>query len=262
MVMSQEPIPVEEPGSNTAADESSFGEYLRGIRRMNRVSLEQVAEATRIRVALLRAIEQEDFTRLPAEVFCIGFLRAYAQVVGADGGEAVRRYRAQQRLRQQTSARVPPPEARRRGVSRKLVFTLAALLALIAVGLLAYRLGEWSFAPSASVPASPGADEPAPPPAERLAAQPPSEASKAVVTPSRPKRVLAITAHENSWVKVVIDQGATSEHKLKPGDHLRLEAQNSFNLLIGNVGGVRLNLDDQPVTIPGKRGEVVNIHLP
>lgn len=80
--------------------------------------------------------------------------------------------------------------------------------------------------------------------------------------PTRPKRVLAIAAHENSWVKVVIDQGATSEHKLKPGDQLRLEAQHSFNLLIGNVGGVRLSLDDQPVTIPGKRGEVVNIHLP
>ena len=260
--MSQDPLPVEEPGSKTAADESSFGEYLRSVRRMNRISLEQVAEATRIRVALLQAIEQEDFTRLPAEVFIIGFLRAYAQSVGADGDEAVSRYRAQRRLGEQTLERMPPPEVRRRGVSRKLVFALAALVALIAAGLFAYRSGGGSPAPSASVSASPGAEEPAPPPAERLAAQPPSVASKSIAMPTRPKRVLAIAAHENSWVKVVIDQGATSEHKLKPGDQLRLEAQHSFNLLIGNVGGVRLSLDDQPVTIPGKRGEVVNIHLP
>jgi hypothetical protein len=71
-----------------------------------------------------------------------------------------------------------------------------------------------------------------------------------------------IAAHENSWVKVVIDQGPASEHKLKAGDQLRLEARTGFNLLIGNVGGVKLILDNQPVTIPGKRGEVVNIHLP
>jgi len=70
--------------------------------------------------------------------------------------------------------------------------------------------------------------------------------------PGHPKHVLTIVAHENSWVKVVIDQGASSEHKLKAGEQLRLVAQTSFNLLIGNVGGVKMSLNNQPVTVPGK----------
>jgi hypothetical protein len=80
--------------------------------------------------------------------------------------------------------------------------------------------------------------------------------------PRSSKYVLTIAAHENSWVKVVIDQGMASEHKLKAGEQLRLEALSGFNLLIGNVGGVKLSLNNQPVTVPGKRGEVVNLHLP
>jgi len=36
--------------------------------------------------------------------------------------------------------------------------------------------------------------------------------------PGHPEHVLTIVAHENSWVKVVIDQGTASEHKLKAGD--------------------------------------------
>jgi cytoskeleton protein RodZ len=76
------------------------------------------------------------------------------------------------------------------------------------------------------------------------------------------KHVLMISAHEDSWVKVVIDQGIPAEHTLKAGKEIRLEAQNSFNLLIGNAGGVKLKLDNKPLPVLGRRGEIVNLNLP
>ncbi len=241
---------------------ASFGQYLQTIRIQNQISLEQVAEETRIRLTILRALEQDDFAHLPPDVFTIGFLRAYAQAIGADGNEAVQRFHAQRWLRQQTQKGEQPPEPVRRDVSRKLILALALLAALMAVCLFAYR--QWQQDPTVSRQAlsSRLTDEAASPPAERLATQPPSEASKKLPISASPRHLLTIVAHENSWIKVVIDQGAASEHKLKAGDQLRLEAQTGFNLLVGNVGGVKLSLDNQPVTIPGKRGEVVNIHLP
>jgi hypothetical protein len=139
---------------------------------------------------------------------------------------------------------------------------LALLSALIAASLFAFQQWNRVPEPSALVLAPRAADPPAFLPAERLADQPPSEALKKPPIPATPKHVLTIVAHENSWVKVVIDQGTASEHKLKAGEQLRLVAQNSFNLLIGNVGGVKMSLNNQPVTVPGKRGEVVNLHLP
>lgn len=246
----------EASAARAAGPGDSFGRYLQAVRIEKQISLKQVAEETRIRLAILEAIEREDLAHLPPDVFTVGFLRAYAQAIGADGPEAVQRYRARRRLRP-TPAAEPPPEPGRRSVAQNLFFVLAMLAVLIAVSLWGYR--QWQPVPSATIPAaSPLAEAPPEPPA----AQAPSEAARNRSTPSGPKHLLTIAAHENSWVKVVIDQGTASEYKLKAGDRLKLEAQTGFNLLIGNVGGVKLSLDNQPVTIPGKRGEVVNIHLP
>jgi cytoskeletal protein RodZ len=253
---------VEDAVTETSGEEGSFGQYLQTIRIEKHIRLEQVAEETRIGLAILEAVEQEDLTRLPPDVFTIGFLKAYANAVGADGSEAVRRYRVQRRLWQKTLERGERPKASRSELQRKLMVALALLATLIAASLFAFQQWNRVPAPSALTLAPRAEDPPASLPAEQLADQPPSEALKKPPIPVTPKHVLTIVAHENSWVKVVIDQGTASEHKLKAGEQLRLVAQNSFNLLIGNVGGVKMSLNNQPVTVPGKRGEVVNLHLP
>ena len=76
-------------------DSLSFGRYLQAIRLEKKISLEKVSSQTRIRRSNLLLIEQEDHENLPAEVFVKGFLRSYADAIGADGDEAVRRYESQ-----------------------------------------------------------------------------------------------------------------------------------------------------------------------
>jgi len=49
---------------------------------------------------------------------------------------------------------------------------------------------------------------------------------------------------------------------LKSGDKIALNAKSHYNILIGNAGGVQLNLNGQPVQIPGRMGQVVNLTLP
>ena len=71
---------------------TSFGRYLQAIRLEKKISLEKVSAQTRIGIGNLLLIEQEDHERLPAAVFVKGFLRSYADVIGADGDEAIRRY--------------------------------------------------------------------------------------------------------------------------------------------------------------------------
>ena len=76
----------------TNQDSLSFGRYLQVIRLENNISLENISTQTRIGLANLMMIEQEDMEGLPAEVFVKGFLRSFAKAIGADGNEAVRRY--------------------------------------------------------------------------------------------------------------------------------------------------------------------------
>jgi cytoskeletal protein RodZ len=265
MAMTRESAAAAASAMKADAQRASFGQYLQTIRIQKQIRLEEVADQTRIQLRILQAIENEDFSRLPPDVFTIGFLKAYAQEIGADVNETVQRYHAQCRLRQQTLKGEPAPEPGRR-FSGNLLFALMLLAALIAACLFAYRHWQQGMALNPPAPSPKPADAEGAAPAERLAAQPPPETSRTAplppASPASPRHRLLIVAHENSWVKVVIDQGAASEHKLKAGEQLRLEAQSGFNLLIGNVGGVKLSLDNQPVTIPGKRGEVVNIHLP
>ena len=75
----------------------SFGLHLQTLRMQKGISLETVSRETRISLDILRALEQEDYTSLPAEVYVKGFLRAYARTVGADGDALVQHY--QQRLK-------------------------------------------------------------------------------------------------------------------------------------------------------------------
>ena len=74
--------------------------------------------------------------------------------------------------------------------------------------------------------------------------------------------MLAITAVEDVWIKVIIDNKAPDEYNLSSGEHLELDASVGYNLLIGNAGGCELKLNGEPVPISGKMGEIVSLQLP
>ena len=70
-----------------------FGKYLQNERELRRVSLCEVAEATRIPERSLRYLEQGELSLLPAEVFVKGFVRAYARHLGLSEVDTLGRFR-------------------------------------------------------------------------------------------------------------------------------------------------------------------------
>jgi len=77
----------------TAASET-IGTILRRERELRAISLEEVAQTTRVPLRTLRALEEDDADALPAEVFVRGFLRAYARSLGLDERPLLERYEA------------------------------------------------------------------------------------------------------------------------------------------------------------------------
>ena len=61
---------------------------------MRGISLDEIAEATKIGTRSLQALETEDFEKLPGGIFNKGFVRAYAKVLGIDEEQAVSDYMA------------------------------------------------------------------------------------------------------------------------------------------------------------------------
>ena len=69
---------------------SDFGERMKRLREERGVALRDIAETTKISVSALEALERNDISRLPGGIFSRGFVRAYAEQIGADPEKAVR----------------------------------------------------------------------------------------------------------------------------------------------------------------------------
>ncbi len=76
----------------TKIEFSNLGEYLRETRVNLNIDLVTVAEETRISSKCLQAIEENDFTALPAEAFARGFYALYAKSLALDPIEILQRY--------------------------------------------------------------------------------------------------------------------------------------------------------------------------
>lgn len=90
------------------APADTVGQQLRARRESLELSLDEVAESTKIRAWYLEALEEDDRARLPADVYALGFLRAYARHLGLDAGDLVDRWRAGART---VGAPAAPPSA-------------------------------------------------------------------------------------------------------------------------------------------------------
>jgi transcriptional regulator with XRE-family HTH domain len=67
----------------------SFGPNLRRRRELRGISLDAVAARTNVSVAMLGAMEENDFSNWPGGVYARSFVRAYAEAVGVDADETV-----------------------------------------------------------------------------------------------------------------------------------------------------------------------------
>jgi cytoskeleton protein RodZ len=89
------PFADDPPGGNAAPafDSIVAGDILRQQRERLGLDLADVAAVLRIKPAYLAALEQGRPDELPGAVYAVGFMRAYAEHLGLDGGEILRRFK-------------------------------------------------------------------------------------------------------------------------------------------------------------------------
>jgi len=75
---------------------ADIGQALQAVREFQKLTLEQVAEITRVRRAYLADIEAMRLDKLPSRPFTIGYIRAYAEALGLDAEAAVERFKAEE----------------------------------------------------------------------------------------------------------------------------------------------------------------------
>jgi cytoskeletal protein RodZ len=123
----------------------SFGRELQTERQRRDITLESIAENTKVPTRHLRALEQEQFEQLPGGVFNKGILRSYCRHLGLNEQEWLERFPAAQPANAPDWVAFAENVRRNREsrVSRLRGRWLGVLLMLLAVGAMAWA--AWTY---------------------------------------------------------------------------------------------------------------------
>src|SRR3989338_1597206 len=76
-------------------NEAGVGALLKASRLRTGGDLHQIADTLRIRYVYMEAIEDGRYDALPGPTYATGFIRAYAEHLGLDSREVVRRFKSE-----------------------------------------------------------------------------------------------------------------------------------------------------------------------
>ncbi len=226
---------------------ASFGEKLRHERELRGITLREIADATKISVRFLQALEEDRLDVLPGGLFPRAFIRQYAAFVGLDAGELLEQSTVVPAETAIERRLATPPEHRLRVSSGHLILGGIALL-LVALSLRRPAQPEVRPRPraAAAAPAVLATDRVYPPPA--------AVHEQAVAADDA--LVLTMTAQQECWVEVRTDGTTVVNRVLAAGESQTLEARGEIVLSVGNAGGLRIRLNDRPALPLGRSGEV------
>lgn len=109
---------------------ADFGRYLSQQRELRGMTLQEVQKVTRIPTTVLTALEGGQVERLPARIFVVNYIKAYAQAIGVSPEEALLRFEEIDR----TVKSLPAPAVLERQRRRRAWITLVGLVAALAIG--------------------------------------------------------------------------------------------------------------------------------
>jgi cytoskeletal protein RodZ len=224
---------------------ASFGESLRRERELRGVSLREIAEATKISIRLLQALEDDRLDVLPGGVFRRSFVRQYAEFVGLDADRVVAEF-AHAHETQTQPGRAEPVRSERASPGTYFlvgVLCVGAVLAILKAG------GQRGNAPLQP--------EGAPPMAAIPVTRPPRPAPPpAAVEPADEGLTLTLAARQSCWVQVKLNGETVLDRVLEEGQSETVEADGEIVLSVGNAGGLTFTVNDRPGVSLGRSGEV------
>ncbi len=155
------------------------GAGLREVRERLGWKLPEVAESLRIRAEFLSAMERGDLSSLPGPAYRAGFVRSYAQALGLDGEEILRRFREAGQMGEAPKTEIqflaPVPD---RGVPKGAIVLIGIVVVLAGYGLW-YHHTEQERRLAQAVPQVPAELAPAGHPSESGSAPCPSPKPRA-----------------------------------------------------------------------------------
>ena len=260
----------------------NFAADLQARRKEKDVTLEQIANRTRIDIKFLKAIEEANFTIMP-EVYMRAFIKEFAQSVDLDPAVTLKNYdlakegkslsadepqeqknvkteKKEKKVISIDSEVKPVHEDNSKKSSDKgtIIFGIAGAVIIIAAVLVyffVFNNGSQEIVK------------------ETPFSQVLEEKSRFEVTEDKIKEeqnevpaqqdslYLKITATDTCWIKALIDDNGITEFMLYPNRSKTITSVNKFNLLVGNSRGLSFFLNDEELSFERKNGRLPNVEI-
>jgi len=230
----------------------SIGRVLKDARLAAGLTVDQVSAATRIRNAIVRAIEADDFAPCGGDVYARGHIRTLARAVHLDPAELLAQYDAEHGGRPAPTPAAPLFEAERIRPERRGPNWTAAMVAAIVVviGFVGFTAVKGTGGGDSdartqvaegSTPSAGASDTPAPQhskSADHKAA--PSES--AIAAAPQDKVTVRISApNGRSWISAKDHNGRMLfDGLLNKGESKTFQDNSRIDLVLGDAGAVRL----------------------
>jgi len=247
----------------------NVGERLQQARVRAGLSLREISARTKIRAALLDAIEREDFGQLPRGLLARGFLRAYAREVGLDPESVVRQFQHEFESEAMRPDAGPPTTTadseqkhdNDRQPAWRLQFLAAAVVAVLS-GAVFISLNRYSeiddrVAPDPIATVGAGAEPAADTgqDAELAEDQPSGEVTAAVVNTSEADS-LTVDLHPAGpvWVEATADGTPVLYQLIHPGERHVIDVREELLIRVGDAGAFQYSINGvrgRQVGLPG-----------
>jgi cytoskeleton protein RodZ len=239
----------------------SIGQTLKNRRLQKGLTLEFITAALRIQTRFLKALEEEQWGELPANVFLEGFLVKYAEYLGLDAVGLRTALRAQLGQTGEPGFIHPSPvsesmEGESMVPLRLFLFGLA-VLAVVGGGFLYFRRHD----SPGTLPSRPLNQvmeaEPIVNSTGTLSALPEAEDVTAPAPVSN--NVLVLRAKETVWVRVRLDNSVRFEGTLVTGEVRNWPFTSTLRLRVGNVSriAVTVNGKSMPESLIAAPGDLI-----
>jgi cytoskeleton protein RodZ len=234
---------------------TSIGEELRAERIRRGMTLQQVADETRIDLCYLEAMEEDRFDDLNLGTFFRrSFLRQYARMLGLNDTPLVEGLREQ--FETSGEPATPPPK-RSVHIPPAILYCVLAALALTGV----YRLNQSRnrINEGAMSAMRDGQHElsTSKPPAPIVGEQVSSASRQASVESNSAMIHVELRAAEPVWLSITSDGISAYQGTLETEQNRSFDASAKLTVLAGNARGLQISMNGKPVSPMGAHGQVV-----
>ncbi|MFE1027793.1 helix-turn-helix domain-containing protein [Streptomyces sp. NPDC058818] len=254
------------PEDVTEDPRPTIGRALQQARIAAGLTVDDITTATRVRIAIVHAIEADDFTPCGGDVYARGHIRTLAKAVRLDPAELLAQFDAEHGGRPAPTPAAPLFEAERiRPERRGPNWTAAMVAAIVAViGFVGFTFvkggddggSEASVAegsqPSAGESASPSAKP------KKPADPKPDPTDSAIAAAPRDKVTVKVTATDGrSWISAKDHNGRQLfDGLLKQGDSETFQDNEKINLVLGDAGAIELYVNGKKIEDDFQPGSV------